>query len=353
MALDLTSQSSSVRSAFPMIEISFAPAWWHHYYGMDFDRAYWYDPLARTERGREQRRLLFERFGEVGMGERDPQPQPVAGDAYGHRFMSAFWGCEIEYVTDQFPSAIVLPDPAERMLDLQVPSIEDSPVIEHMRWEVRLLQEHYGHCQAAVNYGGPLNNAVSVLGAEVLFTCLAQPELAGAVLQKMGEAVMAVHDQVVCSLNSVAVTTAHDGDFGIGNCPVGMISPRTYREVVLEPDLWIHRQFRGVFNLHHCGIFEPYAEVYQPMQPGSLDVGPGSDLRATRKAYPATPISTYIDVSRLSVMSQAEIDNMLAQMVEDARPVELFTYIRVAEAGPEISDQAVRWLMTAPERIRL
>jgi hypothetical protein len=29
--------------------------------------------------------LLFERFGDVGLGEHDPKPQPVAGEAYGHR----------------------------------------------------------------------------------------------------------------------------------------------------------------------------------------------------------------------------------------------------------------------------
>jgi hypothetical protein len=351
MTSNPSSLSQPARPAFPIIEISFAPVWWHHYYGMDFDRAFWQDPVARTERSREQRRLLFDRFGDVGMGERDPQPQPVAGDAYGHRFMSAFWGCEIEYLPDQFPSAIVLPNPAERMPGLQVPSLADSPVIQRLHWEVRLLQERYGRCQAAVNYGGPLNNGVSVLGEEILFACLAEPGLARSVLQKMGEAVMTIHDQAVCPLNGITVSTAHDGEFGIGDCPVGMISPKTYQEVVLESDLWIRRQFRGNFNLHHCGIFDAYAGVYQLLNPGSLDLGPGSDLRLARKAYPSTPISTYIDVSQLSGMGQAEIDTLLAQMVENARPVELFTYIRVAEAGPEISDQAVRWLMTAPERI--
>ena len=94
---------------FPVISISFAPAWWYHYYGMSFGRDYWQDSIARTERDRDQRRLLDERFGSVGLGERDPQPRPVAGEAYGHRFMYALWGCDIEFIPTEYPAAIVLP----------------------------------------------------------------------------------------------------------------------------------------------------------------------------------------------------------------------------------------------------
>jgi len=80
-----SSSSTPEKPAFPAINFSFAPAWWYHHYGMEFSKSYWQDPIARTERNCDQRRLLFERFGDVGLGEHDPKPQPVAGEAYGHR----------------------------------------------------------------------------------------------------------------------------------------------------------------------------------------------------------------------------------------------------------------------------
>ena len=52
----------SALNPFPVIAISFAPAWWYHYYGMSFGRDYWQNPIVRTERDREQRRLLYERY---------------------------------------------------------------------------------------------------------------------------------------------------------------------------------------------------------------------------------------------------------------------------------------------------
>jgi hypothetical protein len=78
-----------MNARLPPILITFAPAWWHHYYGMQFTEPVLRDPLARTEMEREQGRLLFERFGDAGMGERDPLPHPYVDGAYGHRFMAA------------------------------------------------------------------------------------------------------------------------------------------------------------------------------------------------------------------------------------------------------------------------
>ena len=336
---------------FPRINISFAPAWWHHYYGMDFDRAFWQDPIARTERGREQQRLLFERFSDVGLGEADPQPHPVAGDAYGHRFMSAFWGCEVAYVTDQFPSAVTLPNADQRLRHLRVPNVEESPVVQQLRMEYRQLVERYGHCEAVVNFGGPLNNAVSVLGSEIYIACKTEPDLARLVLQNMGEAVLAIHDQVVCPLNGLTAAMAHSQAFGIGNCPVGTISPHLYQQVVLPADLWLRQQFGDNFNLHHCGIFDAYTEAYLPLRPSTLDLGPGSNLRLARAVYPDTPITTYLEVGGLIRITRQRLDDMLLGLVADAAPMCLFPEIMVAEAGPEVSDETVRDLLTAQDRL--
>ncbi len=146
-------------TTFPKIDISFAPQWWRANYGMDFGAEFWADPVERTERDMRQRRLLFERFGDVGLGEEHPRPHPSI-EAYGHRFMAALWGCAIKYQADQAPAAEVLPDPYERMVRAEVPDFDSSPIIQRAYAEAKLLTERYGWCDGAVNVGGPLNNAV-------------------------------------------------------------------------------------------------------------------------------------------------------------------------------------------------
>jgi hypothetical protein len=238
---------------FPAINIYFSEAWWHAYYGPGVSAA-------------DRPRLLFERFGDVGLGEENPAPSaPFVGGEYGDRFMAAFWGCEIVHQPGHAPAALVLPDARRRMASLEVPDVRTSPIAQRALDDAVALRERHGSCAAAVNYGGPLNNAVSVFGDEILLACAADPALADRVLRRMAEAILAIHDEVVCRINGVDPAAAREGGWGIGNCPVCMLSPRTYRDVVLPVDLWLRCQFAGPFHLHHCGVFDAYAEVYKPL----------------------------------------------------------------------------------------
>ena len=338
---------------FPNIEVTFAPTWWHHHYGMDFGAALsWQDPIRSTERDREQRRLLYERFGEIGLGEANPLPNPVTGGEFGHRFMSAFWGCEVVYFADQWPHAVPLPQAGEHMAQLRFPRVESSAAAQLLLRNARILIEQYGSCRAVINYGGPLNNAVSVLGEAIFMACAAQPELAQAVLRQMGQAVLEVNDLLEAPINGIAPSSARKKRWEVGNCPVGQISPAAYRKVVLPVDRWLCQQFEGEFWLHHCGLFHPYAQVYQELSPAALDVGPGSDLRLTRQAYPAAMVSTYIEVGSLIKMDESQIDALVGEMIEDAGGLGLLANLRVAEVGPEISDATVRSLATVRERLQ-
>lgn len=335
----------------PTTNVTFGPQWWRRHYAMDFGEPFWRDPVARTERDVRQRRLLFERFGDVGLGERDPGPRPNI-EAYGHRFMAAFWGCPIIYLPDQAPSARVLPDARARMERLEVPDLGASPVVQHAIAEARLLRERYGSCSGDFNSGGPLNNAVSVFGEEMLVICATAPKLAQSVLRKMGEALLAVHNQMTCPINGVDASLPRTWG-GLANCPVGMISPTTYREVVFPIDKWYRQRqrCRGPWKLHHCGVFHPYAETYRLLNPTEIDVGRGTDYAATRRVFPRTPISIEIHPLDLAGQSQKDMDGLLQRIVREAGPPELVTRLWVAEAGTELSDESVRDFVTAPARI--
>jgi hypothetical protein len=335
---------------FPKMLITFSPAWWNHHYGIDFGEDLWIDVVHSTESACERNRLLFKRFGDVGLGEEDPQPQPQSASTYGDRFMSAFWGCEIRYLSDQPPAAIALPNPLQQMERIRVPDIASSPVVEQAFKDAARLKQMYGKVQSGINFGAPLNNAVSVFGEEILAACVEDPELAGWVLRQMAEAILAVYDQVSSVIDEPSGDPRQEF-FGLGNCPVCMIRPRTYAQVVLPVDLWLREQFKGRFQLHHCGIFHPYAEVYQPIKPTELDLGWGTDLRVARKAFPDIPMSTYIDVSALRGIDRDGVDAIVSKIIRDSGPLELLSAIEVAEIGPDVPDETVRNLMTAFERI--
>jgi hypothetical protein len=263
--------------------------------------------------------------------------------------MAALWGCEIRYLADQAPAAVALPEAEERMRRLEVPDLEGSPVIARALGEARLLEERYGRCDGWINAGGPLNNAVSVLGSAILSACLEEPELAQRVLLQMAQALMGVFYRVSLPINRLQPAVPWPSG-GVGNCPVCMISPRTYAEAVLPVDLWYREHFRDL-GIHHCGVLTAYLEVYRALRPSGFDMGWGTDWRAVREAYPTLPLSLEIQDGAILGKTPAQLDEMVAGMVEAAAPLPLISRLWVAEAAPDTPDETVRTLMTAGERL--
>ncbi|MBV1751873.1 MAG: hypothetical protein KUA39_09670, partial [Desulfarculus sp.] len=52
--------------------VGFYPDWWKSNYGITFGRDYYYDPDYRVEVGLKQQKALYDRFGDVGLGQADP-----------------------------------------------------------------------------------------------------------------------------------------------------------------------------------------------------------------------------------------------------------------------------------------
>ena len=325
----------------PACCIDFSPKWYHDRFGIEFTERFWLDPIARTELNRSMRRVLSETFADVGLGEADPKPMPTI-EAYGHRFMSAYWGCQIHYQPDQAPAAIALDDPAGRVESLQPPAIDVSLVVERALKDAALLANRYGGCEGAFNEGSPLNNAVSVLGEEILAAIVERPQAAQRILKLMAQAILTLHDRVTARINRTSGRTIR----GLGNCPVCMISPKSYEQVVLPVDQWYLNQIGGR-GLHHCGAFHPYAEVYKALEPDGLQIGYLSDRRVSRAAFPNTPISLLLEASAIAGQTPARVQNLVREMVDEASPKHLVTDIAVIDVGPEVSDEVVRAFVTS------
>ena len=63
---------------FPF-DVTFHPSWWHKHAGIDFSQRFFDDPEYRIEADKAMRRCLFEKFGDFGLGEENPQDRPLLG----------------------------------------------------------------------------------------------------------------------------------------------------------------------------------------------------------------------------------------------------------------------------------
>ena len=61
-------------------DVVFHPNWWYKNYGLTFDRGFFYDPTRRVNQEKQMRELLYERFGDLGLGCRNAARSSLARD---------------------------------------------------------------------------------------------------------------------------------------------------------------------------------------------------------------------------------------------------------------------------------
>ena len=59
---------------FIPIELVFNPNWWYQTVGISFEESFYFDPATRITNDVRMRRVLYERFGEIGLGKQILNP---------------------------------------------------------------------------------------------------------------------------------------------------------------------------------------------------------------------------------------------------------------------------------------
>ncbi len=108
---------------FLPFELVFNPRWWHETAGISFTRDFYFDAGTRERNDVTMRRVLHERFGEIGLGEANPQPRPVAGSLHvaGGFAIPALLGAEIQFEPDAAPQPLPCHLSLEQLERLEVP----------------------------------------------------------------------------------------------------------------------------------------------------------------------------------------------------------------------------------------
>ncbi len=104
-------------------ELVFNPNWWHRTAGISFEQPFYFDAATRIANDVLMRRVLHQRFGDIGLGEKDPQPRPVAGSLHvaGGFVIPALLGAEIRFSADEAPQPLPVRLTADEIDRLEAP----------------------------------------------------------------------------------------------------------------------------------------------------------------------------------------------------------------------------------------
>jgi hypothetical protein len=291
------------------VEVVFHPSWWHRHAGIDFDEGFFYDPRRRVQDERRMERVLYERFGDLGLGEDRDRDLPVLGpvhNAAGY-LLSEMIGCRIEYKKDAPPQVV----PACRQdLELDVEAAFASPAFLRLKRLTEDLKRAHGRVVGDVNWGGVLNLALDLRGQDIFLDMLDRPEpvrvLFGRIAAIIDRFTSFVESKTGTTSISVNRTVRHlpGPVFLHSECALTMISSEHYRSFLMPFDrAWSLR--RRPFGIHYCGAdAHRFADIFAELpQLDFLDVGWGGDLRLLREKLPGTFLN--IRLSPVEIMEQS------------------------------------------------
>ena len=156
---------------FLPIELVFNPNWWHQAAGISFDEPFYLDAETRSKNDVIMRRVLHERYGDLGLGEADPQPRPVIGSMHvaGGFVIPALLGAPIRFEADAAPQPEPIHLTADQIDALQPPDWKNLWPMTSLIADMDALETQYGYVIGDLNTDGLLNAAYHFYGQD-LFT---------------------------------------------------------------------------------------------------------------------------------------------------------------------------------------
>lgn len=339
------------------VDIVFHPSWWYRHAGIPFDEDFFYHPRRRVEAEQKMEQLLYEKFGEFGLGANRMDKLPEIGavhNAAGY-LISEMLGCRVEYHADSAPQ--VIPAGMENM-KVDPRSAFSSPAFRKVEKLIDGLKKKHGYVQGDINWGGILNIALDLSGEKVLTDLFLSPEETKVQFNKIAEVI----EKFVGGIAAETKTTSISVNRNIRNirkpvflhseCSHTMISEDQYEEFLLPADLAWSMKFRP-FGIHYCGK-DPHRFAGQFAKIGNLDfldVGWGGDLKILRKHLPYTFLNIRLDPVTLNNYSEEELISTINTLVHDSGNPYL-TGLCCINMDDKTEDSKVATIFRAAESLR-
>lgn len=343
-------------------DITFHPSWWHENAGIDFTQQFFDDPEYRIEADIKMRRTLYEHFGDLGIGEKDPQKRPLLGTdllAAGY-LLSELMGCGIRYQADNSPQVECMDLDEDSIDQIQVPDLDTSEVWQRTQKQIDYLLEKYGHVETYVNLQGIQNIAMDIMGQELMVSYYTAPEEINGLLEKItkmsievGKRFKALSNDVSGGVTAIVRQTVPEC-YLTSNCSVEMISNDLYEEFLLKYDQELADAF-GNFGIHHCGkSMEHVVEGYSKVKGLTFaEVGAFSDIKTVRSHLPGIFLNARYSPVRLMNASKEDIFSEVKYLAENGQENGQKISVSCVGIDNHVSDTQIRYFLEACRSVEL
>ncbi len=335
--------------------VGFYPDWFYKNYGISFGKEYYFDPEARVEARMNIEKCLHERFGDVGLGNPDPEPKPLI--TFGMVMLPSIFGCEIIYKDDALPWAMPLNLSDDDIMKLEMPDIFNSYPMTEMIRQIEYLKGKYGKVMGDINTTGVQNLALKIRGDRLYFDFYEKPELCRHLMQVCTDSIIQLFrfNHETTGTGAVDVTPMCDPKLYVfPNCTAEQISLKAYESHVLEYDNQVADACHPV-GIHHCGsvdeVLEGYAKVHHLE---FIEIGFGSDVKRTREICgPDVAVNARISPVLMKNGTPEEVAAEVRSLIDAGAPLHNFSIDTVGLTYGTPDENVRTALKTAAEYGRL
>ena len=343
-------------------DITFLPSWWHENAGIDFTQQFFDDPEYRMEADVKMRKTLYEHFGDLGIGEKDPQKRPLLGTdllAAGY-LLSELMGCGIRYQADNSPQVECMDLDEDTIDQIQVPDLDTSEVWHRTQKQIDYLLDKYGRVETYVNLQGIQNIAMDIMGQELMVSYYTAPDEINELLEKItkmsievGKRFKALSNDVSGGVTAIVRQTVPEC-YLTSNCSVEMISNDLYEEFLLKFDQELADAF-GNFGIHHCGkSMEHVVEGYSKVKGLTFaEVGAFSDIKTVRSHLPGIFLNARYSPVRLMNASKEDIFSEVKALAENGQEKGQKISVSCVGIDNHVTDTQIRYFLEACRSVEL
>lgn len=331
------------------VDITFHPNWWHKNAGVNFNKDFFYDIDYRLEADIQMRKTLYEKFGEFGLGEKNPEPRPIIGtDLIASGFLhSEILGCQVRY-SDENPPEVLCSNLDDEAADrLCQPDLDKNETWRKVQCQIDELVKRFGYAESHINLMGVQNIALDIRGAELYIDYYNNPGLAHRLLElctkvsiDIGKRLKKISRIVSAGVTSIVKQTVPEA-YITSNCSVEMVSLDIYNEFLLKYDNMLSEEFKP-FGIHHCGrTMEHVVQGYKRIKDLAFaEAGAFSDIGLVRKHLPHVYLNARYSPVKLIDASLSELEKDIAKIRSDAGPDRLLS-ISCVGIDAQVTDEKI------------
>jgi hypothetical protein len=321
-------------------EVGFNPSWFYRFCDVEFSEKWHTDTRYRLFCHERMRKEIRKRFPGYNIGEAlsDDPPDLITG-IFGIGIMDSLFDRSLVYSPDKWPVPRGTHLKDEEIERFRIPDLQNNRFFNRLLDEVENVYKLTGSARGFLNWQGNLNTAFRIRGSRIFVDLLDSQNAAKKLLDIISDTY----------LEGVRSFYKKQREFGIhytfatiANCTVNMVGPRIYRDMLLEYDVKIAREFECI-GVHNCAwTVTPYLELYTEIPDVAyIDMGIESDLQKAKSCFPNARRNCLYKSIDLKTKSTGEIQKDFENIAQHLAPCD----IGMPDIEHDVPDEKIMFAM--------